>query len=64
MPKINSTPTPKKRQDVRFEKEAAALQKNLEKRKLQKKQREQLKIEKQPSQDLSAKETHHGQDKN
>ena len=32
----------KKRQDVRFEKEAKALQKNLEKRKIQQKKREEL----------------------
>lgn len=33
----------KKRQDIRFEKEAKALQKNLEKRKIQQKKREELK---------------------
>lgn len=33
----------KKRQDLRFEREAKALQKNLEKRKQQQKQREALK---------------------
>jgi len=33
----------KKRQEIRFEKEAKALQKNLEKRKIQQKKREELK---------------------
>jgi len=33
----------KKRQDIRFEKEAKALQKNLEKRKIQQKKRAELK---------------------
>lgn len=33
----------KKRQDIRFEKEAKALQKNLEKRKVQQKKRAELK---------------------
>ena len=33
----------KSRQDIRFEKEAKALQKNLEKRKIQQKKREDLK---------------------
>lgn len=33
----------KSRQDIRFEKEAKALQKNLEKRKIQQKKREELK---------------------
>ena len=34
---------PKKRQDLRFEREAKALKKNLEKRKLQQKKRDELK---------------------
>ncbi len=33
----------KKRQDLRFEREAQALKKNLEKRKLQQKKRDELK---------------------
>ena len=33
----------KKRQDIRFEKEAKALKKNLEKRKIQQKKRAELK---------------------
>ena len=36
-------PKTKSRQDIRFEKEAKALQKNLEKRKIQQKKREELK---------------------
>lgn len=35
-----------KRKDIRFEKEAKALQKNLEKRKKQQKEREELKKQK------------------
>ena len=42
-----SQQSPKKRHEQRFEREAKALQKNLEKRKLQQKKREELK--KQPS---------------
>lgn len=45
------SPKSKSREQQRFEREAKALQKNLEKRKLQQKKREQLK-----------KETTHGQD--
>ncbi len=37
----------KKRESTRFEKEAKALQKNLEKRKIQQKKREELKQQKQ-----------------
>ena len=37
---------PKKRQDIRFEKEAKALQKNLEKRKEQLRKRQELKNKK------------------
>ena len=36
----------KKREDIRFEKEAKALQKNLEKRKEQQRKREELKKQK------------------
>ncbi len=39
----------KKRQDLRFEREAKALQRNLEKRKLQQKKREELKQNSQPA---------------
>ncbi len=39
--------TPKKRSDIRFDKEAKALQKNLAKRKKQQEEREKLKAEKQ-----------------
>lgn len=38
--------TVKKNKDIRFEKEAKALQKNLEKRKKQQQEREKLKAEK------------------
>ena len=40
---------PKKRQDLRFEREAKALKKNLEKRKLQQKKRDELKQKSQSS---------------
>lgn len=39
--------TQKKRSDIRFDKEAKALQKNLAKRKKQQEEREKLKAEKQ-----------------
>lgn len=42
MPEIEKN-TPKKRGEIRFEREAKALQKNLEKRKKQQKAREALK---------------------
>ena len=45
MPKVLKK-TEKPRYDQRFEREAKALQKNLEKRKLQQKKREALKQEK------------------
>ena len=45
MPKV-STKAQKPRYEQRFEREAKALQKNLEKRKLQQKKREALKQEK------------------
>lgn len=41
----------KKRQDLRFEREANALKKNLEKRKQQQKKREELKQKSQSSRD-------------
>lgn len=44
-------PQKKQRKDFRFEREAKALKKNLEKRKKQQKEREKLKKEQQHGQD-------------
>ncbi len=50
MNKTNAAPQ-KKRSDIRFEKEAKALQKNMEKRKKQKEAREKLNAAKRLSSD-------------
>ena len=44
-------PQKKQQKDLRFEREAKALRKNLEKRKVQQEAREQMKKEKQNGQD-------------
>ena len=51
MEKKRKEPQKKQRKDLRFEREAKALKKNLEKRKAQQEAREKLKKEKEHGQD-------------